>query len=135
MNQINPLHIGAILILILIFVLFSLDSSKNELLEAKTNFTKTKELAVELKEYKHIYSNGSVTTKSLNRILKLTALKSANIEIEKSNSGMKLFSKSMDKVALNSLMGKLLNGSYNIEILRIKKLNNEKVSLHVGIKW
>lgn len=135
MNQINPLHIGILLIIVLIFGTFSLESAKEELQIAKVSFEETKELAVELSEFKSIYADSNKITKSLNRILGLAAVKSANIEVKKTKHGMILSSKSMNKKALNSLMGKLLNGSYNINTMRIKKLSNEKVSLYMEIKW
>ncbi len=133
MNKINPLYVGIFLIVVFIVVSLSLKSSKEELQETKLLLQETRELAIEVSEYKKIYAKKS--KKSLEKIVKLGILKSANLEIKKSKKSMSIFSKSMDKNALNYLMGKLLNSAYNIESLRVKKLSNEKVSLYVEIKW
>jgi hypothetical protein len=41
----------------------------------------------------------------------------------------------MDKNTLNLLMGKILNASFNITSMQIKKLSDDKVSLDMEIKW
>jgi hypothetical protein len=46
-----------------------------------------------------------------------------------------LSSKSIDKKALNLLMGKLLNGVYRINSFKIKKLDEFNVSFEIEIKW
>jgi hypothetical protein len=46
-----------------------------------------------------------------------------------------LSSKSIDKKALNLLMGKLLNGVFQINSFKIKKLDEFKVSFEIEIKW
>lgn len=135
MKHINPLHIGVFLIVLIIFVATRLASSKDDLAEAMKTLESTKKLSVELNEYKKVYSNGGAITKALERILMLRVLKSANLNVKKSKSGMSINSESMDKLALNSLMGKLVNGSYRIENLKIKKLSDEKVSFYTEIKW
>ncbi len=133
MNKINPLYMGIFLIVVFIFVSLNLASSKDELQETKVSLQEIRELAIEVSDYKKVYAKK--TQNVLGKILKSTVLKSANLEIKKNKKSMSIFSKSMNKKELNYLMGKLLNTSYNIESLRVKKLNNEKVSLYVEIKW
>ena len=41
----------------------------------------------------------------------------------------------MDKNALNTLMGKLLNGAYNITSFKVRKLSPNSVSFDMEIKW
>lgn len=135
MDRVNPLHIGILLSIILIFVSVKLDSSKESLRLAKENLKETKVLAVELRDFKEIYADNTIILRAINRILSLNALKSANITQKRTNSGITLSSASMGKSALNSLMGKLINSSYNIDKFTIRKLNNENVSLEVEIKW
>ena len=50
-------------------------------------------------------------------------------------SSMLISSTSMEKNALNTLMGKILNGAYNISSLKIKKLSENSVSFEMEIKW
>ena len=48
---------------------------------------------------------------------------------------MIISSQSMDKVALNSLMSKILNGSYNVRSMKIKRLSDTNVNFSMEIQW
>ena len=135
MNNLNPLHIVALLVVILIFFTMKLSGAKDDLTQNKELYKETLQLATELKGLKKIYPDKNGVKKSINRILKQSSLKSANIKQKVANSSMVLSSESMSKTALNSLMGKLLNGSYNISSLKIKKLSEKNASLSMEIKW
>ncbi len=135
MNRINPLHIGILLIVILLFSFVSLGNTKVELQNAKDEYALTEKVATQLVALKDAYGNKKAMKKSLKRILNLSSLRASKIEQKMKKSGVVLSSESMDKNALNSLMGKLLNGTYNITSFKIKKLSEEKVSFDMEIKW
>ena len=135
MNRINPLHIAGLLIVVLIFFMIKLSSEKDELSHTKELYQETLSLSIHLNGLKEVYSNKSKIQKSLNILLRNRALTSSNIKQNISTSSMVLSSESMDKTALNFLMGKLLNGSYNIYSLKIKRLSEKNASLEVEIKW
>ena len=135
MNRINPLHIAGLLIVILIFFMIKLSSAKDELTHTKELYQETLSLSIQLNGLKEVYSDKSKIRKSLNILLRNQALTSSNIKQNISTSSMLLSSESMDKTALNFLMGKLLNGSYNIFSLKIKRLSEKHASLEVEIKW
>ena len=135
MNQVNPLHIAILLAVILSFVSFKLVSAKQEFSDAQSSFKKTQKIAVELSSLKKVYADKKKLKKSLKRILQLSSLRSANISKTDKKSEVLLSSRSMNKKALNTLMGKILNANFNIKILKIKKLSEKKVSLYMEIKW
>jgi hypothetical protein len=135
MNKINPLQIGALLIIIILFLLFKLSGLKTELAEVNENYKKSEKLAIDLSSLKSVYANKKKIKSAINRILSQRSLKSANLEIKQEKKFIKISSKSIDTAALNSLMGKVLNGSYNITNLKIKKLSETKASLMMEIKW
>ncbi len=135
MNRINPLHIGALLVAILLFSIFKLSSVKSELAEVKLDYKETEILATKLSGLKSVYADKKAVKKSLTRVLKLSSLRSANIEKKSKKNSVVLSCASMDKNALNALMGKLLNGAYQINSFKIKKLSESKVSLIMEIKW
>jgi len=135
MNRLNPLHIGALLIVILLFISSKLVESKNQLLEAKISYQETQKVAIELSDLKKVYADKKRLKKSLYKILQLSSLRSANIVKTTKKSEIILSSKSMEKKALNSLLGKILNANFNIKILKIKKLSDKKASLYMEIKW
>jgi len=135
MNRINPLHVGALLVVILIFVMLKLSGAKEELKEAKNSYEETFTIATELNGLSEIYADKKDVKKSLTRILKQSSLKSANIDEKFTKSSVVISSERMNKTALNSLMGKILNGSYNVTVLKIKRLSDKHVSLKMEIKW
>ena len=135
MNRINPLYVGLFLVLFVVFLVFRLGSIKGDLVEAKEEYAKTSKLAVNLSALKSTYADRKKLTNSLRRILALSAVRQANIIKYEKKSNVKLSSQSMDKKALNVLMGKLLNTSFNITSMKIKRLSKERVSFKMEIKW
>ncbi len=135
MNRINPLHIGVLLAVVLIFLSYKLIGAKEELKEVKTEYSNVSELAVSLSALKDVYSDKKKAKASLRRLLAHSSLRSANITQNSKKSSVILNCQSMDKQALNTLMGKVLNASYNITGMKIKKLSSDKVSFKMEIKW
>lgn len=135
MNRINPLHIGLLLVVILMFLLFNLSNTKSELAEAEKAYTQTAKLSTRLSGLKEVYDDKERIKSSLKRILDQSALKSAKIEQELKKAGIIISSQDIDINALNFLMSKLLNGSYNISTLKITKLSKTNASLYLEITW
>lgn len=135
MNQINPLHIGGLLLVLLTFVIFNLSSLKKELIESKSSYRVSEKIAVELKSLKDVYANKKQIKASINRILSQPLLKQAKLIVQKSKTSVTISSKRIDTKALNALMAKILNASYDITRLKIKKLSETKASLDMEIKW
>ncbi len=135
MNRVNPLHIGILLVVLLSFVILELNGIKDELIEVKESYKETLVMARELNALDGVYSDKQRIKKSLSRILKQSSLKSANIKQNIGKSSVVLSSASMSKVAINSLMAKILNGSYDLTSLKIKRLSAKTVSLKMEIKW
>lgn len=135
MNRINPLYLALLLIVILLLSIFKLNGAKVELSEAKENLKETTKLANDLSGLKDVYGNIKRTKSAILKILKNASLREASIVKNVKKSGIIISSKSMNLKALNYLLGKLFNGSYNITSLDVKKLSTTKVTLHMEIKW
>jgi len=135
MNQLNPLHIGALFLAILAYLFFTLSGAKAELREAKTSYKESEELAITLSSLKETYADKKAIKQALQRVLAQPSLKAANLDVKETKTSTKISSKSMDTAALNSLMGKILNGSYNVSELKIKKLSETTASASMEIKW
>ncbi len=135
MNRINPLYLALLLVVIVLMVVFKLSNAKSELLEAKEEYKTTLALVDELSALKKVYADKNRIKKDLKKVLANGVLKNAQIEQHATKSSITLSSKSIDMKALNYLMGKILNSSYNITSLSLKKLSDEKVSLQMEIKW
>lgn len=135
MNRINPIHIAILLVVILLFLVMSLGSAKSELSEAKSEYKQTEEIASKLLGLKGAYGDKKELKKSLKKLLTFSQLRSAKIEQRIKKSSIVLSSNSMDKNALNTLMGKLLNKAYNITAFKVKKQSENSVSFEMEIAW
>ena len=135
MNRINPIYLVVLLVLILIFLMSKLNFTRDELLSEKSSYQDTLKVVTQLKGLNKIYSNKKSVKNSLNRVLANVSLKAANIKKKVGVSGVTLSSESIDKIALNFLMGKVLNGTYSIYSFKIKRLSDKKASFIMEIKW
>ncbi|HIC13497.1 MAG TPA: hypothetical protein EYO75_09060 [Sulfurimonas sp.] len=135
MNQVNPLHIGGLLFVLIAFLLFSLSGVKEELVQAKSEFLISKNLAIDLHALKSVYADKTKIKNNINRILSLSSIKTTKLSIKREKKFIKISAKSIDTSVLNTLMGKILNDSFNISMLKIKKLSETRVSLEMEIKW
>lgn len=135
MNQINPLHIGALLVTLLAFLVFELSGVKSELRDAKKEFAKSEKLAVDLSSLKSVYNNPVKTKRALKRILAQSSLRAEALDVKYKKDFVKISAKSVSAKTLNSLLGKILNGSYRVTELKIKRLSKTKASLEMEIKW
>lgn len=133
MSRIHPLHVGALLLVILLFLSFKLSSAKSELLEAKESYSQIVALSSTLSGLKEVYDNKEKTKKTLKRVLEHPSFASLNQEMKK--TGIQISAQMMDAELLNALMSKLLNGSYNISALKIKKLSPTNVSFSMEVSW
>ena len=135
MSQVNPLHIGALLLALLAFLFFTLSGVKTELKEEQLLYAQSQQLALELSGLKDVYAQKEKTLTSLTLLLKQSSLKQSSLAMSKGKESITLVSKSLGVNALNSLMGKLLNGSYKIVALNIERLSETKASIEVEIQW
>ena len=127
MNQINPLHIGVFLVMLLFFSFFKLNEAQKEFETLKHSYKESEKLALELVALKDAYGDKKKIIRSLNHLPKVN-------KTTKRDS-IKIYAKSIDKKSLDRVMSKVLNGNYNITDLKIKKLNDYNASLSMEIKW
>jgi len=135
MNRINPIHIAALLIVLLFFDMLKLNAAKEELADTKESYAQTLVLAQKIKGLKSSYFNKTKVLKSINTLLRNGTVRSADITKKVTNSSILLTSDNMNIRSLNFLMGKILNGSYVISDLQIKRLTDKKASLKLEITW
>jgi hypothetical protein len=135
MSRVNPFYIVAFLLFILVFAFVKLSSLKTEYTEVKSEYRSVSSLASELVGLKKVYGSSQKSKKALQRILRNNILKSAEITQKNSKSSIKLSSNSMEKRALNTLLGKILNATYNITSFKIRRLSDTHVSFEMEIKW
>lgn len=132
MSRINPLYILLFLVILLGFFSMKLSHAKDELSHAQQNYKETLFLVNELSSLKNIYENKQANRALLNRILMGSK---AKLEQQKRQDSIVFHAETIDYNTLNSLVGKLLNGSFEVKTLDIKKQNEESAKLWMEIKW
>jgi hypothetical protein len=135
MNKVNPLHIGALLLTVLIFLFFKLGTLKEQLDESKLTYKESKQIANKLSALEEIYGDQRKINTSIQRVLRQPSLKTVKIVVLPSKESMKISAKAINANELNSLMEKVLNGNYNVSRLEITKTDANKASLEMEIKW
>lgn len=135
MSRLNPLYIALLLVGVLLFMMMRLHSAQQELNQEKLLYSKTQLLADKIYGLKSTYFNKTKVQRSLNTILRRSLLRNANITKKVTNSSFLFTSDNMNIRSLNFLMSKVLNGTYDIAQLKIRRLSDEKASLKMEIKW
>lgn len=134
MRQVNPLYIILLLFVILFFVLFKLMSTKTALHEAQNSFHKTKEMVHNLVELRQNWDSEKRTKNSLGRILKSSMLNHTPITRRDKRGMIELHSSSMGSTSASYLTSRLLNETFVIKSMRIRRLSKEQVSFYAEIK-
>ena len=135
MNRINPIHIAILLVVVLLFSIVKLNAAKEELSSVKASYKETLQLATKINGLKRNYFDKVKVQSEIGRILRKPTLRRANIVKKVTNSGILLRSQSMDLKALNTLFGKVLNATFYISELKIKRLSKKNASFTMEIKW
>lgn len=133
MSRIHPLHIAIVLILVVVLLGVKNAQAKKDLQEAKTEFAKVSKLSDELVKLQEIYDNKEKTMQSLQTILKHSSLKNSAIEQKVAANKISISSKNIQKSALDFLISKIVNNSYEILSLDIKANSETEASLHMEI--
>jgi hypothetical protein len=134
-NRINPLHIIALLSVIILFVFFQLSKIKEDIHEEQAAYNKSKKVALELYAYKKLYKRETDASKSLMQILAQPSLKEAQLKIYKTTKSIRVESKAITLSQLNFLLSKVLNGAYVIKKLEVKDKSASDFSLKLEIQW
>lgn len=135
MNQINPIHILAFLIVVLFLLFVKLGQTNNALQTEQNAYDKTSALVTKLKALQNIYDAKAQTKKALERILRQPMLVSADVEQKTRGDLTVLTLKSIDKRALDFLMSKILNAPFNITQLDIERVSDEKANVTLELQW
>ena len=133
MRQVNPLYIALMLIAVLAVVGFRLDGAKQTQLQAKADLEKTQVMAKRIDALKKSWDKGKMVRKELDRLLKSSPLRNAGIESKEQRGSVSITAKKIDAKAAEYLLNKLLNGTYVIKTLSVKRLDAETGALHVEV--
>ena len=133
MSRINPLYLVAFMLMMLFFVFFKLEESKSNQKQVREDFEKTNTLALDIVSLKKSWDLGSKNKAKLEKVLKASALRGVDIDKKYKRDSVTLSIKSLNHKHSEYLLNKLLNDSFEIKSMEIKRLNADGVSMKMEI--
>ncbi|MDX1294949.1 MAG: hypothetical protein R3302_01695 [Sulfurimonadaceae bacterium] len=133
MKQINPLYIALLLIAALMFVTVKLYQANEINKEAAASLQQTETMAKRIVTLKKEWDNGKKSYASLQRLLKTPMLRNAGVTGNKKSDSIQISAKQLDKKSLDYLMNKLLNGTYTVKALKIKRIDATTASFYAEV--
>jgi hypothetical protein len=135
MNRVNPLYIGALLVMVLGFTFVQLQQSKMRLETLEGEYAQSLETALTLRALREAYDTKQSEKKNLVQHVDTLIKRGAAIEKIEKKSSLSLKSDSLELKQLETLFSKILNANYKIDTLRLERINQESVRLQMEIQW
>jgi hypothetical protein len=126
MKNVNPIHIVALLLVMLMFFILKTGTAKDQFSQMQNEYKQRVSISKELKGLEKAYGDKTYVR---------NIVKNFNIKKDFNKKSVVLSAQSIDKRELDQIMNKVLNSSCNINSFDIKKLSDEKVSFEMEIKW
>jgi len=133
MNKVNPLHILLLLVVITLFLIVQIQTSKQELEEEKRALVQSKELALKTRTYRELYKGKN--RQQIQRVLLQPFFKNAGVHIQRKKNSYIISASALSLSVLDALMNKIFNGAYKIEKLNIKRIDEKHAALALEITW
>jgi hypothetical protein len=135
MSRVNPLYLLALFSVLFLLSLYTLMSVKQEQIALKHSYQSAKILANDLQALQTIYTQKNEQQKRLDALLKSTQLKDANFIKEQKKSLWHVTSSAISQKELEFFLNKILNESYPVKSLTIKREQSQKARIDVEIQW
>lgn len=135
MRQVNPLHVLLLLTVFILFLFYQLQETQATFHDAKEQLAKTKDVAYQLNALKKEYANKEYVVRTITRLLHQSILKSATITKEQKSDVIVLHAKKLSKRQLQRVLTKILNSTYKIKALHIKRVDEKSVDVDVEVGW
>ncbi len=133
MNQINPLYLMALLMTILIFAGYQLEQAKEKQQQLHEKLSVIHQMGERTAVLKAHWENRSETQKRLQQLLNTTELYQSGIEVDFKAAAVSLSAKSANTSAVEYLINKVLNGTYTVTKLELKRLDGAHASLKLEL--
>ena len=134
MSRINPLYLLGLMLFLLVFVFVKLEDSKENQVSVKADYEKINTLALNIVSLKKTWSVGKKNKVKLEKLLRSGLLREAGIMKKYKRDSVTLSAESMGFKNSQYLLNKLLNDSFVIIGMKIKRLDEKTVSLKMDIK-
>jgi hypothetical protein len=135
MKRVNPLHIIALLSVLILFLFSQIITLKSEIKEAKDEIKERRRIATELLAYKRVYGDKEHNKRALKKILQQPSFQKAGISFKEQRGSFYISAKSFTLRPLNSLLTKIFNGPYEVKSLDIKRKDEQHAQLQMEVAW
>jgi len=132
-RQINPFYIAFLLIAILAFVGFKLMQAKEAHKEAVASLEQTDTMARRIVALKSAWDGGDTQAKALQRMLAGPLFTNAGVTHTLQKGRMVISADAIERNTADQLLGKLFNGSYVIDTVEIRRLDDTRAALRMEV--
>lgn len=133
MKQINPMYIALLLVVILGMVIFKLGQAKEAQNQVRTELQTTEGMAERIVALREQWDDPARRMAELDRLLRSPALREAAIVQKKGKNSIVLDAQSINRRSAEYLINKLLNDSYAIKSMTLKRLDATEASMHLEV--
>jgi len=135
MRQIHPLIVVGLFIVIVLFMGLQVHRAKEELHTQQQQFHEAVYIAQKLQMLQSLFGDEKKTKRALARIVANRMFQNAHIKYKKTKTSAVLSTPSISYQALNSLMGKIFNGSFKIRQYKVVRIDDTHASFMMEIQW
>ncbi len=133
MKKVNPLYILSFVLLLLIFVGVKLSKVSKDKDYLESQLAQNESIALEITALKKSWAASKKNSSSLDRLIRSSSLRSANLKTKKKRDSYTISSESIDSKSVDFLLSKIYNGTYMVKKLYIKRVTPHSVSLKMEI--
>ncbi len=132
MKRINPLYILILSLAAAFFAAYSASKKEKELEKLQIEYREKKDLALRLWALKNAYS--PKRKRALLQLLRSQKVQKSGIKFDEKPNRLEISGKNVDAKAANLVVSKVLNGTYNLKKLALRKAN-KGLDLEMEIVW
>jgi len=134
MNKINPLHIVAFLIVVILILIFKVNFIQKNINTLSYSIEKTKQSGIYLSEIKKEFGNKQKQVKFLKKFLKSNGLDKSPHKLRISSSEINIDIVNVESKLANKVVSKILNTSLLVSSFEIKDVDFNK-TIKIKIKF
>jgi hypothetical protein len=132
-KQINPLYIALLFVVVLAVVILKLSDANSTHNASVAALQETEVTARRIVALQKDWDRGEQSTAPLDRLLNSAPLQGTELVKKRKRNRVMITAASINKQAADYLLNKLLNNTYVIKALEIRRLNAQQASLYVEV--
>jgi hypothetical protein len=132
-TRVNPLYLLLLAVTLIGVMGYRVHLAQLEQRQLSQSLQETRAMGVKIRQLKTVWFDGDQTRKRLDGLLKSAPLRSEAITMTRHRSHITLTAARIGAQKLDHLTGKLLNGTYEVRKMNIRRLDDTHASITVEV--